>query len=221
MVTRSRSSLFTRITVYYAVICVVLTLIVKLAPQWLPHLPFGPLDSLTRGTRGSFVDSLEEVVETSRPLDLFDDTIKLLTTMLGAILIALPLRWVYMGVGLRQSYNHAVASSLIILPIIVTGIVLIVQYRIALAFALAGIVAGVRYRTTLKNTSDALFVFAAIGVGLAAGSNALSVALVMTLFFSYTVLLLPPIAPRAEDIPKSPWKVKKPAAEEANGTSQL
>ena len=143
-------------------------------------------------------------------MNLFDDTIKLLTTMLGTFVLMLPLRWVYMGVGLRQSYNHAVASSLIILPIIVTGIVLIVQYRIALAFALAGIVAGVRYRTTLKNTSDALFVFAAIGVGLAAGSNALTVALVMSLFFSYTVLLLPPITPRAEDSPKSPWKVKKP-----------
>ncbi|HJN49707.1 MAG: DUF4956 domain-containing protein [Pseudomonadales bacterium] len=168
-----------------------------------------------------FIESLEEVVQTTRPVNLFDDTIKLLTTMLGTFVLMLPLRWVYMGVGLRQSYNHAVASSLIILPIIVTGIVLIVQYRIALAFALAGIVAGVRYRTTLKNTSDALFVFAAIGVGLAAGSNALTVALVMSLFFSYTVLLLPPITPRAEDSPKSPWKVKKPLEPEENGTSQL
>lgn len=132
-----------------------------------------------------------------------------------------PLRWVYMGVGLRQSYNHAVASSLIILPIIVTGIVLIVKYSFELAFALAGIVAGVRYRTTLKNTSDALFVFAAIGVGLAAGSSALSVALVMSLYFSYAVLLLPPITPRAEDTPKSPWKVKKQIQVDESGTSEL
>jgi|TARA_B100000315_G_scaffold257943_2_gene308498 hypothetical protein len=164
---------------------------------------------------------MQEVVQTSRPVNLFDDTITLLTTMIGTILIMLPLRWVYMGVGLRQSYNHAVASSLIILPIIVTGIVLIVQFRLALAFALVGIVAGVRYRTTLKNTSDALFVFAAIGVGLAAGSKALSVGLMMSLFFSYTVLLLPPITPRAEDSPKSPWKVKKPMQPEESGTSQL
>lgn len=221
MFSGSRSSLLFKITVYYACIFVALILIHKLTPQWLPYLPLGELENLG-GTPGmGFIESLEEVVQTTRPVNLFDDTIKLLTTMLGTIVLMLPLRWVYMGVGLRQSYNHAVASSLIILPIIVTGIVLIVQYRIALAFALAGIVAGVRYRTTLKNTSDALFVFAAIGVGLAAGSNALTVALVMSLFFSYTVLLLPPITPRAEDSPKSPWKVKKPLEPEENGTSQL
>lgn len=221
MATGLRSSLFLRITIYYAVGFIALVLITRFAPQWLHYLPFGGLSNLERNTSGGFVDSLLEVVESTRPLDLFDDTVKLFTTMLGAILVMLPLRWVYMGVGLRQSYNHAVASSLIILPIIVTGIVLIVQYSLALAFSLAGIVAGVRYRTTLKDTSDALFVFAAIGVGLAAGSNALSVALVMSLFFSYAVLLLPPISPRAEDIPKSPWKVKKSMPAEESGTSQL
>jgi len=221
MFTESRSSLFVKVTIYYAAIFVVLILIDKFAPQWLAYLPFGGLDNLERNFTGDFVDSLAEVVATTRPMNVFDDTIKLLTTMFGAIMIMLPLRWVYMGVGLRQSYNHAVASSLIILPIIVTGIVLIVQYSFALAFALAGIVAGVRYRTTLKNTSDALFVFAAIAVGLAAGSDALSVALVMSLFFSYTVLLIPPITPRAEDSPKSPWKVKKPMEADKNGTSQL
>ncbi len=55
-----------------------------------------------------FIESLEEVVQTTRPVNLFDDTIKLLTTMLGTFVLMLPLRWVYMGVGLRQSYNHAV-----------------------------------------------------------------------------------------------------------------
>ena len=215
------SPLFIRITIYYAVLIVALALITKFAPGWLHYLPIGGLESLERNASGGFVDSLVEVVETTRPMNVFDDTPKLLTTMVGAIVVMLPLRWVYMGVGLRQSYNHAVASSLIILPIIVTGIVLIVQYSLMLAFSLAGIVAGVRYRTTLKNTSDALFVFAAIGVGLAAGSSALSVAFVMSVFFSYSVLLLPPITPRAEDSPKSPWKVKKTTAEEDPGTSQL
>ncbi len=217
----SRSSLFYKITIYYACIFVALILIYKFASHWLPYLPFDSLESLERNAGPGLFDTMQEVVQTSRPVNLFDDTITLLTTMIGTILIMLPLRWVYMGVGLRQSYNHAVASSLIILPIIVTGIVLIVQFRLALAFALVGIVAGVRYRTTLKNTSDALFVFAAIGVGLAAGSKALSVGLMMSLFFSYTVLLLPPITPRAEDSPKSPWKVKKPMQPEESGTSQL
>ena len=70
--------------------------------------------------------------------------------------------------------------------------VAIVQNSVALAFSLAGIVAGVSYRTRLKDSADALFIFAAIGVGLAAGTLAIGIGLVMSMFFSYTVLILPP-----------------------------
>ena len=113
-----------------------------------------------------------------------------------------------MRVGLIGNYNHSVAASLIILPIIVTGIVVIVQFSLALAFSLAGIVAGVRFRTTLKNTADALFVFVAIGVGLAAGTSSFGIGLVMSIFFSYSVVLLPPVTARASDSPRSPWRVE-------------
>ncbi len=213
MYTPKRKNLFLVVSFYYAAIVILLFLIGKYLPTWLPYFPFGGISVLEQTSHGNFVaDVVEEVITTTSnsQIQLFDDSIKLLSTMLGAILIMLPVRWVYMGVGLTMGYNHAVAASLLILPLIVTGIVLIVQHSLALAFALAGIVAGVRYRTTLKNTSDALFVFAAIGVGLAAGSYALDVALVMSLLFCYTVLAVPPITVRAEDSPESPWEVVKP-----------
>ena len=212
MYTPKRKNLFLVVSFYYAAIVILLFLIGKYLPTWLPYFPFGGISVLEQTSHGNFVaDVVEEVITTTSnsQIQLFDDSIKLLSTMLGAILIMLPVRWVYMGVGLTMGYNHAVAASLLILPLIVTAIVLIVQHSLALAFALAGIVAGVRYRTTLKNTSDALFVFAAIAVGLAAGSYALDVALVMSLIFCYTVLAVPPITVRAEDSPDSPWKVTK------------
>ena len=66
----------------------------------------------------------------------------------------------------------------------------VVQNSIALAFSLAGIVAIIRFRTTLKDTADALFLFAAVGVGLSAGIGALLVAVVISLFFNYTNLMV-------------------------------
>ena len=50
--------------------------------------------------------------------------------------------------------------------------------------------AGVRYRNALKSTADSLFIFMAVGVGLACGIGMLMVAAVMTLIFNYTFLLL-------------------------------
>src|SRR6202007_2628331 len=67
-------------------------------------------------------------------------------------------------------------------------IVFIVQHSLALAFSLAGIVAGVQFRRALQDTFDALFILVAIGAGIAAGAHALEIAAVLTIFFAYTTL---------------------------------
>jgi hypothetical protein len=72
----------------------------------------------------------------------------------------------------------------------VAGIIFIVQFSIALAFSLAGIVAAVRWRTTLKDTKDAVYVFLAIGVGLASGAMVLGVAALLTIVFNAVILYL-------------------------------
>jgi len=71
-------------------------------------------------------------------------------------------------------------------------------YYAAVCLALAGMFAGVCYRTTLKNLADAFFTFVAIAVGLAAGTRSLGIGLTLAIFFSYAVLLHPP-AERSED----------------------
>ena len=63
------------------------------------------------------------------------------------------------------------------------------QNSLALAFSLAGIVAGVRFRLTLDDTLDASYIFVAIAVGLAAGIEALEIGIVLTIFFNYFVLV--------------------------------
>ena len=60
----------------------------------------------------------------------------------------------------------------------------------ALAFSLAGIVAGVQFRRALSDTFDTLFIFVAIAVGIAAGIKALDIALVLTVFFNYSALFV-------------------------------
>ena len=72
----------------------------------------------------------------------------------------------------------------------VAGVVQVVRGDLALAFALAGIVAAVRFRTTVKDLQDAVFAFSAIGVGLAAGTGNFSLAGALSFIFCLLSWLL-------------------------------
>ena len=111
-------------------------------------------------------------------------------SLLGALAIMIPVAWTYIIIKRAGGYDQSVVHTLIILPVAVTGIVIIVQTSVALAFSLAGIVAAVRFRTTLEDTKDAVYVFLAIGVGLAAGSDRLATALLASMVFNAVNLVL-------------------------------
>jgi hypothetical protein len=67
---------------------------------------------------------------------------------------------------------------------------MIVVNSIALAFSLAGVVAAVRFRFTLNQPSDAMYIFVAIALGLGAGIGALGVAAVISFTFVLATLVI-------------------------------
>ncbi|MCU0636547.1 MAG: DUF4956 domain-containing protein [Gemmatimonadaceae bacterium] len=103
--------------------------------------------------------------------------------MTGALLLALPVAWTYMQTRHRKGYSQSTVQTLVLLPVVVAGVVVLVKSSLALAFSLAGIVAAVRFRTALDDAKDAVFVFLATAVGLAAGVQ-LDVAAVLSVFFT-------------------------------------
>jgi len=109
--------------------------------------------------------------------------------VIGALTLSLPVAWVYTFTR-RLRYDPSLVQSVIILPAVVAGIVVVVKHSVALAFSLAGIVAAVRFRNTLKDPKDAVYIFLALGIGLAAGVQALDIALVLSLLFNLMVLVL-------------------------------
>jgi hypothetical protein len=76
------------------------------------------------------------------------------------------------------------------LPVVVTAILIVVENSLALAFSLAGIVAAVRFRNNLKDSRDAVYIFAAVGIGFASGVGALAIAAFLSIFFCVMELLL-------------------------------
>ena len=111
------------------------------------------------------------------------DWIDAVVQITGALLLALPLAFVYVRTRTSQKYDQSIIQTVIMLPIVVTAILVVVQDSLALAFSLAGIVAAVRFRNNLKESGDATYIFGSIGIGFAAGIHALSVAMVLSVTF--------------------------------------
>ncbi len=110
--------------------------------------------------------------------------------MLGALALICPVAWMYMRTKPKERYDSSLVHTLIILPVVIAGIVLIVHDSVALAFSLAGIVAAVRFRNTLRDTKDAVYIFLAIAVGLAAGVQSFAVGFVVSVIYVAVVLVL-------------------------------
>mgnify|MGYP000712382563 CR=1 FL=1 len=117
----------------------------------------------------------------------------LLSVAIGlTLLIMVPIVWVYRASQVEVNSNKkdgTVLETLVVLPVIITGIVLIIQNSIALAFGLAGIVAGVQYRNRLALSVDAAYLFAAIAIGLASGIEAVGIGMMTGLWFCLTLIV--------------------------------
>jgi len=109
--------------------------------------------------------------------------------LIGTMVLMLPVTWVYMSVQRSKGINQSFVQTMIIMPIVVAGIILIVRNSLALAFSLAGVVAGVRFRTTLSDSREITFVFLAIAVGFAAGVQVMTVAALLSVVFNFVLLL--------------------------------
>ena len=202
--------LLIKITLYYLIVFGSVYLLIVVAPATIDLLPVGGVGELSGGA-GLEIRQIEDAL-LSGDLDseafeglgsagrsasagpdlserfLFADARSLFFSMLGSLLLMLPVSWVYKAIHLDGEHDHSLDETTLILPAVVAGIVMVVQHSLALAFSLAGIVAGVQFRRALSDTFDTLFIFVAIAVGIAAGIKALDIALVLTVFFNYSAL---------------------------------
>jgi hypothetical protein len=183
-----RTRPFLRLILYY----VVLTTVMSFLVIWIPSVrdAFLAPAALSLEEGGNLVGPVSESYGEKVSLnEALQRAIATLLVIAGALSLVVPVAWVYM-LTKRFRYDPALVSSVIILPIVVAGIALVVKNSVALAFALAGIVAAVRFRNTLKDPRDAVYIFLVIGIGLSAGVQALDVALVMSFAFNMVVLVV-------------------------------
>jgi Domain of unknown function (DUF4956) len=112
--------------------------------------------------------------------------LSLLLAFALAQVIAVVYVWTFRG----MSYSAGLVHSMIIGATIAAMLMLAIGNSIAAGLGIAGGLALVRFRTALREPRDMMFVFAALGVGIASGLGAHVVALMGTVLFCVAVFTL-------------------------------
>ena len=183
------SKLLVQLTAYYLVITLVILLAVQLWPDVRGYLPIGGVQQLITQPSKSALDATD-TIRAANVGNLGESLFWLSVAIIGAFLAAFPVTWVYMAVRSGEDYDQSLVNTILVLPMVVTGIVIIVQNSLALAFSLAGIAGAVRFRNSLKSSGDAIFILLAVGIGLSAGIGAVELAGLLSLALNYTFALL-------------------------------
>ena len=174
-----------RLGIYYAATIAFFAGLFNLFPQILYYV------ALERGRGGGKVDfeagvvvPLEGGVEgMNRILDPAT-SLPVLMALIGSFALTLPVTWVYRWTRPQKRYSQAFAHTLLVVPIAIAAVVFLVKGSLPLAFSLAGIVAALRFRTSLNEPMDAVYMFIVVSIGLAAGVQLLNVAFLASVFFN-------------------------------------
>jgi len=174
-----------KIFLYYAALAAVVTALHQIKPNLQGVFSTTQFqESIATAKKGDILTSAPQALHLS-PIDVAIDS---LIMMFGGVLLMLPVAWVFILTRSRKGFNQSTVQTLIFLPLVVAGVLMLVQHSVALAFGLGGVVGAVSFRNRLEDPKDAIYIFVAIAVGLAAGVQVLSVAAAISIFFNLVVL---------------------------------
>lgn len=216
---RLRDHIVVRLTVYYVTVSSVTAIMLAAFPkinrifalERARQLPGASIEPVAVAASGAEQGLAFLQAETLVPVAL---------GMVGALVLSLPIAWVYLWTRTAKKYRIAFAQTLVVLPIAIALVVFLVKGSLALAFSLAGIVAAIRWRTSLSETTDAAFMFIVIGIGLAAGVQLLVVAFIASLVFNAVVLTIWHTRFAIRPVVVDGWYVRRAPAQEYPDTSR-
>ena len=104
-----------------------------------------------------------------------------LLSLLLAFVLGQVLAWVYYGTHSGLSYSRSFVQALILITVVVAMVMAVIGNSFVTAVGLMGALAIIRFRNIVKDTRDIAFIFCALVIGMAAGSQRYAIAIVGTM----------------------------------------
>jgi hypothetical protein len=177
-----------RVFAYYVLLFASAAAVIRLVPSALPLLN-APLPVSSFLLPNGMGQAAGQVLPVEPPAPWYV-VLATVVALASACLLMVPVTWVYVQTRQKKGFRQSVVQTLIILPLVVAGVILLVQNSTALAFSLGGIVGAVSFRNTLRDTKDTIYIFLAIVVGLSAGVHPLLVAATISVSFNIVAIIM-------------------------------
>jgi hypothetical protein len=113
-----------------------------------------------------------------------------LLSLVLAFVLGQVLAYVYYFTHVGLSYSKAFVQSIMVVTVVVSLIMIVIGNNITRAFGLMGALSIIRFRNVVKDTRDMVFIFCALVVGMATGTQAHWIAIIGTVVLSLTLLYL-------------------------------
>ena len=207
------NNIIIRLAIYYITWLLMLNAIFHLFPEIL-HYVAQERERIFIGTSfDSGVDAaipLGKIQEGINRLADPEHTVPVVVALVLAFGVTLPITWVYAWTHPPKKYSQSFVQTLLVIPVAISLVVFLVKGSLALAFSLAGIVAAVTFRLSLKSTIEGVYMFMVIGIGLAAGTQLTTVAYLASLAFVIIILGVWKTNYGAQPPALSGWRIVSP-----------
>jgi uncharacterized membrane protein YhiD involved in acid resistance len=107
-----------------------------------------------------------------------------------SFILQLAIVWVYRKTHRGLSYSESFLFTLVMIGVLGTVVMMVIRNNLVGAFALLGAFSLIRFRTIVKETRDVAFVFFALAVGVAVGTNNYSIAIIASVLLSAMIVLM-------------------------------
>ncbi|MBQ2770119.1 MAG: DUF4956 domain-containing protein [Clostridia bacterium] len=125
--------------------------------------------------------------------DLFSGTlnpIQVVLTLLIALAIGVFVYFIYKKTFAGVVYSRSFNLSLIMLTMVTALVVMLISSNLTLSLGMVGALSIVRFRTAIKDPIDTVFLFWAVGEGLALGAGFMDVGLIGALVIGVVMLVI-------------------------------
>ncbi|NLK41884.1 MAG: DUF4956 domain-containing protein [Planctomycetes bacterium] len=126
----------------------------------------------------------------ARPLTQGVDGGTFLLSLLLSFVLGQLLAWVYYFTHNSLSYSKSFVQSLIIITMAVALVMATISGSFVIAVGLMGALSLIRFRNIIKDTRDIAFLFCAVVIGMACGSQRYAIAIIGTLTLCLVLIYL-------------------------------
>jgi len=116
--------------------------------------------------------------------------LQVIVTLLVALIVGLMIFFVYKKTFGGVMYSRNFNISLVMLTMVTALMLMIISSSITLSLGMVGALSIVRFRTAIKDPVDTVFMFWAVGAGIATGTKFYDVALISTVCIGLILIVM-------------------------------